>query len=203
MRTKRHRWVCLSARGQAALCCREEKGDKPVGIWLIKVTMALITQSGNGHRVTWMGPSGPNPFYKSQTSQHSDIAIRHLNKKYFQFSYYFDHRLLDVFWFFFLWWSRNLNWRGRGYAFTCVCMHGYPCVLSYSDKNRSASVFFKTMGTQVRALVWEDPTCRGATKPMSHNYWACASGAHAPQQERPRQWEARAPRWRVAPARRN
>ena len=25
-------------------------------------------------------------------------------------------------------------------------------------------------GTQVRALVWEDPTCRGATKPVSHNY---------------------------------
>ena len=29
-------------------------------------------------------------------------------------------------------------------------------------------------GTRVRALVQEDPTCRGATKPMSHNYWACA-----------------------------
>ena len=54
-------------------------------------------------------------------------------------------------------------------------------------------------GARVRALVWEDPTCRGATRPMSHNYWACASGACAPQQERPRQWEARAPRWRVAP----
>ena len=25
-------------------------------------------------------------------------------------------------------------------------------------------------GTRVQALVWEDPTCRGATKPMSHNY---------------------------------
>ena len=25
-------------------------------------------------------------------------------------------------------------------------------------------------GTRVRALVWEDPTCRGATGPMSHNY---------------------------------
>ena len=25
-------------------------------------------------------------------------------------------------------------------------------------------------GTRVRALVWEDPTCRGATRPMSHNY---------------------------------
>ena len=58
-------------------------------------------------------------------------------------------------------------------------------------------------GTRVRALVWEDPTCRGATRPVSHNYWTCASGACAPQQERPRQWEARAPRWRLAPARRN
>ena len=25
-------------------------------------------------------------------------------------------------------------------------------------------------GTRVRALVWEDPTCHGATRPMSHNY---------------------------------
>ena len=25
-------------------------------------------------------------------------------------------------------------------------------------------------GTRVQALVWEDPTCRGATKPVSHNY---------------------------------
>ena len=67
-------------------------------------------------------------------------------------------------------------------------------------------------GTQVRALVREDPPCRGATKPVRHNYWACALGpvshnywahepqllspraittevcaprAHAPQQERP------------------
>ena len=38
-------------------------------------------------------------------------------------------------------------------------------------------------GTRVRAPVWEDPTCRGATGPVSHTYWACASGACAPQQE--------------------
>ena len=25
-------------------------------------------------------------------------------------------------------------------------------------------------GTQIRTLVWEDTTCRGATKPMCHNY---------------------------------
>ena len=38
-------------------------------------------------------------------------------------------------------------------------------------------------GTRVQALVWEDPTCSGATRPVSHNYWACASGACAPQRE--------------------
>ena len=31
-----------------------------------------------------------------------------------------------------------------------------------------------TQGTQVRALVQEDPTRRGATKPVRHNYWAWA-----------------------------
>ena len=58
-------------------------------------------------------------------------------------------------------------------------------------------------GTRDRALVWEDPTCRGANGPVSHNYWACASGTCAPRQERRRQWEARALQWRVAPASRN
>ena len=28
-------------------------------------------------------------------------------------------------------------------------------------------------GTWVRALVQEDPTCCGATRPVYHNYWAC------------------------------
>ena len=31
----------------------------------------------------------------------------------------------------------------------------------------------KMQGTQVRSLVREDPICRGATKPMRHNYLAC------------------------------
>ena len=60
-------------------------------------------------------------------------------------------------------------------------------------------------GTRVQPLVQEDPTCRGATKPVSHNYWACAlepasrnywarvPRAGAPQQEEPPQWEARSP----------
>ena len=29
-------------------------------------------------------------------------------------------------------------------------------------------------GTRVRSLVQEDPTCHRATKPVHHNYWACA-----------------------------
>ena len=29
-------------------------------------------------------------------------------------------------------------------------------------------------GTRVRAMVREDPTCCRATKPVRHNYWACA-----------------------------
>ena len=39
-------------------------------------------------------------------------------------------------------------------------------------------------GTRVRALVWEDPTCRGATGPVSHNCWAWVSGACALRQEK-------------------
>ena len=31
-------------------------------------------------------------------------------------------------------------------------------------------------GTRVWALVREDPTCRGTTKPVCHRYWACALG---------------------------
>ena len=70
-------------------------------------------------------------------------------------------------------------------------------------------------GSRVRSLVREDPTCRGATKLMRHNYWACAvePASHnywarapttrAPQQEKPPQWEARTPQQRVGPALRN
>ena len=61
-------------------------------------------------------------------------------------------------------------------------------------------------------LIWEDPTCHKATKPMCRNYWACAWcpgastteptchnywGPHPRacvlQQEKPPQWEAQAP----------
>ena len=57
-------------------------------------------------------------------------------------------------------------------------------------------------GTRVRALVREDPTCRGAAKPTRHNYWACVPQLLSPHAFSPR-WETRAPQQRVAPTRCN
>ena len=66
-------------------------------------------------------------------------------------------------------------------------------------------------GTWVRYPVQEDPARHRGTKPVRHNYWACALDpsshnywAHMPrapalQQEKPPQWEARAPQQKVAP----
>ena len=47
---------------------------------------------------------------------------------------------------------------------------------SYKMSNRASLVAqwlrirLPMQGTQVQALVQEDPTCRGATKPVRHNY---------------------------------
>ena len=42
------------------------------------------------------------------------------------------------------------------------------------------TIHLPVQGIWVRALVQEDPTCQGATKPVSHNYWA-----HVPQLLKP------------------
>ena len=79
-------------------------------------------------------------------------------------------------------------------------------ITSFNNNRSGASLVAQWLGvrlpmqgTRVRALVPEDPACRGAAGPVSHSCWACASGACAPQRERPRWWEARALRWGVAP----
>ena len=53
-------------------------------------------------------------------------------------------------------------------------------------------------GTRVRALVQEDPTCRRATKPLRHNYWACA-----PEPTSRNYWSLRASATKEATARRS
>ena len=64
-------------------------------------------------------------------------------------------------------------------------------------------------GTQVWSLVQEDPTCRGATKPVHRNYWARAlepkscnywspcTQSHALEQEKLLRRETCAPQWRA------
>ena len=94
-------------------------------------------------------------------------------------------------------WLHATTWMNLKCILTQKVIHGSSLVAQW------LRIRLPMQGTWVRALVWEDPTCPGATRPVSHNCWACASGARAPQQERPRWWEARAPRWRVAPACRN
>ena len=54
-------------------------------------------------------------------------------------------------------------------------------------------------GTWVRSLVWEDPTCCRATKPVHHNYRAHALESVPCNRRSRRQWEACAQQQRVAP----
>ena len=52
-------------------------------------------------------------------------------------------------------------------------------------------------GTRVQSLGWEHPTCCEATKPMNHNYWACAPqpeptlmrSLHPTTREQPPSWQ--------------
>nr|XP_059862391.1 uncharacterized protein LOC132421214 [Delphinus delphis] len=77
------------------------------------------------------------------------------------------------------------GWRG-GRRPDCVTFPVQPAVDSSSQRSRElprcarlggASLVAQRLriclpmqGTRVRALVWEDPTCHGATRPVSHNY---------------------------------
>ena len=60
-----------------------------------------------------------------------------------------------------------------------------------------------TQGTQVWSLVWEDLTCRRATKPVCPNYWACMLELLKPLclepvlcNKKPPQWESLCPQQR-------
>ena len=52
-------------------------------------------------------------------------------------------------------------------------MHKNLSFLGASLVARWLRIRLPMQGTRVWALVWEDPTCCGATKPVRHNYWAC------------------------------
>ena len=110
----------------------------------------------------------------------------------------------------------------HGFFFALILIFLKYCIkifiLGASQVSQWLRICLAMQGTLVRSLV-QDPTCHGATKPVHHNYWACAleplshnywthrlqllkpehPRACAPQQEKPPQWEARAPQRRVDP----
>ena len=107
---------------------------------------------------------------------------------------------LHMIWFLSKWWllelynSANLNWwEIRNYSKSKSDIQ----LLSRNLTGTSLvaqwlRIHLPRQGTRVRALVREDPTCRGATKLTCHNYWACAlepashnHWAHTPQLLKP------------------
>ena len=62
-----------------------------------------------------------------------------------------------------------------------------PLILNKTIQDRASLVIqwlrmhLPMRGTWVWPLVWEDPTCHGATKPMYRNYWSPHSRAHVPE----------------------
>ena len=53
--------------------------------------------------------------------------------------------------------------------------HFEPWIINKNDLGASLvaqwlRICLPMQGTRVQALVWEDPTCHGATKPLRHNY---------------------------------
>ena len=52
----------------------------------------------------------------------------------------------------------------------CVCTQQFKNIQGTSLVVQWLRIRLPVQGTRVRALVREDPTCRGAAKPMRHDY---------------------------------
>ena len=62
------------------------------------------------------------------------------------------------------WAGEGVSYKFSGFDFECKKENGASLVAQW------LRICLPMQGTRVRALVWEDPTCRGATRPVSHNY---------------------------------
>ena len=75
-------------------------------------------------------------------------------------------------------WRYNIKaaFRLCSYKVTCCCVDVTQACLTQKGLSGASLVAqwlricLPMQGTRVRALVWEDPTYRGATGPVSHNY---------------------------------
>ena len=100
-------------------------------------------------------------------------------------------------------WATELNWslrfnsmktisppRTRGVEeihLLIYCLFSEP-ICRASLVTHWIRIHLPMQGTQIWSLVQEDPTCHGATKLMSHSYWACKqqleSSPHSPLLEK-------------------
>ena len=58
----------------------------------------------------------------------------------------------------------------RTHSPTLIMSKNIRPILGTSLMVQLLRICLPVQGTGVRALVWKDPTCRGATKPVRHNY---------------------------------
>ena len=77
----------------------------------------------------------------------------------------------------------------HGFFFALILIFLKYCIkifiLGASQVSQWLRICLAMQGTLVRSLV-QDPTCHGATKPVHHNYWACA-----PDPRRRNHWSLR------------
>ena len=78
-------------------------------------------------------------------------------------------------------WGNRRGGGGGGVMNSAIVIDMYTlmCIKLMTNKNllywaslvvQWLRICLPMQGTWVRAPVWEDPTCHGATKPVSHNY---------------------------------
>lgn len=133
-----------------AVCCRKERGDKPVGIWIINVTAALDTQSDNAQKVsnTNRDPLEPIPPINHRLS----ISLRY-NYQGISIKHIFNSSIILI--TIFLMYSEFSSFICNHWILTEVegCMRLHVCVHAWismcptliQTKITSASVFFKTL----------------------------------------------------------
>ena len=56
------------------------------------------------------------------------------------------------------------------YIKICICQFYIKFDFGASLVAQWLRIRLPMQGTRVRTLAWEDPTCRGAAKPVRHNY---------------------------------
>ena len=84
--------------------------------------------------------------------------------------------------------SRHTMWLSRWWVNANSCANiTHPFNVHFSWASLVVQwlrIYLAMQGTRVWSLVWEDPTCPGAMKPMSHNFWSphaldlCSTTSH-------------------------